>query len=135
MTLSPKVREFLCEPGRYAVLATLNPDGAVQQTVMWYDLRDGAILMNTKRGRKKDRNMLRDGRISICIEDGERFVTIAGVAEVIDDHDLGQRTMHELAIKYVGPERAARQVADQYSKEERVAILLRPEKVLANNIE
>ena len=51
--IDPMVREFL-EKRRFAVLATINPDGSVQQTVMWYQLQGDKVMMNTRRGRVKD---------------------------------------------------------------------------------
>jgi len=63
--LSESVRRFLAEP-RFAVLATINADGTPQQSVMWYELRDGYILMNTAAGRVKDLNVRRDPRVSVC---------------------------------------------------------------------
>lgn len=71
MALDDRARAFLDEQ-RFGVLGTINPDGTIQQTVMWYLLRGDQIVMNTVRGRKKDRNVLRDRRVSICVEDGYR---------------------------------------------------------------
>ena len=80
--LSEKARAYLQEL-RFAVLATINQDGTPQLTTMWYLLEDeGSILMNTKVGRAKERNMRRDPRISICIEDGYDFLTINGTVEM-----------------------------------------------------
>ena len=67
--LSEDVRTFL-EEARFAVLGTVNANGSPQQTVMWYELRGDIVMMNTLRGRKKDRNLLRDPRASLCVEDG-----------------------------------------------------------------
>jgi hypothetical protein len=33
---TPEVGRFLEEPGRFGVLATLNPDGTPHQAVVWY---------------------------------------------------------------------------------------------------
>ena len=74
IALSDKAREFLNEK-RFAVLATINKDGTPQQTVMWYELQGDEVMMNTAQGRLKDRTLARDPRTSICIEDGQRFVT------------------------------------------------------------
>jgi len=126
--LSEQARAFLNEK-RFAVLATLNRDGTVQQTTMWYLLEDDTIVMNTKAGRLKERNMRRDPRISICVEDGYNYVTIAGNVEMIDDPEIAQRDIHRLATRYHGEERAARQMAEQFSKEERVTLRLRCEHV------
>src|SRR2546421_483383 len=74
--LSEKAHAYLQEK-RFAVLATLNEDGTPQLTTMWYLLEDdGTILMNTKVGRAKERNMRRDPRISVCVEDGYIAVTL-----------------------------------------------------------
>jgi len=56
--LREDVLTFLEEP-RFAVLATMNANGSPQQTVMWYEPRGDTIVMNTRRGRKKDRNLVR----------------------------------------------------------------------------
>lgn len=127
--LSDKARAFL-EEKRFAVLATLNQDGTAQQTTMWYLLEDNVIVMNTKAGRLKDRNLRRDPRISICIEDGYRYLAISGKVEIIDDAEIAQHDIHRLATRYHGEEQAAKQVANQFSKEQRVTLRLRPEHVI-----
>lgn len=126
--LSDQARAFLNEK-RFAVLATLNRDGTAQQTTMWYLLEGDTIVMNTKAGRLKERNLRRDPRISICVEDDYRYVTISGTVELIDDPETGQRDIHRLAVRYHGEEQAARQMAEQFSKEQRVTLRLRCERV------
>lgn len=128
-TLSEKARAFLNEQ-RFAVLATLNADGSAQQTTMWYLLEGDTIVMNTKAGRLKDRNIRRDPRISICVEDGYRFITISGTAEIIDNAEIAQHDIYRLALRYHGEEKAAQQMADQFSKEQRVTLHLKCERVL-----
>lgn len=99
MTLTDAVRAFLDER-RFAVLATINPDGSPQQTVMWYELRGDTIMMNTLEGRMKDLNIRRDPRVSVCLEDGYRYVSIHGHVEIIDDHDTSQSDIYALARRY-----------------------------------
>lgn len=123
MTLNDKARSFLDER-RYGVLATVNRDGTPQQTVMWYLRRGNEIMMNTKRGRVKDHNMLRDRRVSLCVEDGLRFVTIAGEVEFIDDPVAAQADIHALAERYEGPKRAAEMSRDTFSKQRRITLIL-----------
>lgn len=129
--LSDKVRAFLNEK-RFAVLATLNEDGTIQQTTMWYLLEGDTIVMNTKAGRVKDRNLRRDPRISICLEDGYHYLTISGTVELIEDQATAQHDIKRLAIRYHGEEQAARQVAEQFSQEQRVTIHLKPERIIEN---
>lgn len=128
--LSPVVRAFLAEP-RFAVLATINRDGSPQQTVMWYDLEGDAILMNTAEGRIKADNLRRDPRVSICVEDGYRYVTITGRACLIEDQERAQADIARLAIRYHGAERA-RSIAEQFRGQHRITILVPIERVSAH---
>lgn len=131
---TPEIRSFL-EEKRFAVLATINPDGTPQQTVMWYALEDGRIMMNTKRRRRKDRNILRDQRISLCVEEGERFVTISGTAVIDEDWARGQATARALAVRYDGEEKAEEQMRNDYSKQERITIYLPIESVITHGFD
>ena len=128
-TLSEKARAFLNEK-RFAVLATINSDGTPQLTTMWYLLEGDTIVMNTKAGRIKERNMRRDPRIAICVEDGYNYVTISGTVEMIDDPEIAQRDIYRLAVRYDGEEAGRQQVADQFSKERRVTLHLKCEHVI-----
>src|SRR5947209_17097699 len=127
-SLSPVVRAFLKEP-RFAVLATINRDRTPQQSVVWCDLDEDVILMNTRRGRVKDRNLRRDPRCSICVDDGYRYVTIRGSVRLIDDQNMAQADIKRLATRYHGAAKAEQQVRDQFSREERVTIHLSIDRV------
>jgi PPOX class probable F420-dependent enzyme len=48
----------------FASLATLMPDGSPQVTPVWVDLEGDLVLVNTARGRQKDKNMRRDPRVA-----------------------------------------------------------------------
>jgi len=128
-TLSEKARAFLNEK-RFAVLATINSDGTPQLTTMWYLLEGDTIVMNTKAGRIKERNMRRDPRIAICVEDGYNYVTISGTVEMIDDPEIALRDIYRLAVRYDGEEAARQKVADQFSKERRITLHLKCEHVI-----
>lgn len=123
MPLDAKARAFLDEQ-RFAVLATINSDNTPQQTVMWYIVRDDILVMNTTATRVKGRNLRRDARISVCIADGYRFVTIAGEAQLIDDQVTAQADIRALAIRYNGQAEGERQAAEQFSQQQRVSIYL-----------
>lgn len=129
MPLSENARAFLNET-QFAVLATLAADGAPQQTTMWYELRGDTIMMNSTLDRVKTRNIQRDGRISICVADGYKYVTIAGRATLVDDPAIAQADIRALAIRYHGPERGAKQADEQFSKQRRVTIYLPLDQVI-----
>ena len=128
--LSEKARAYLQEL-RFAVLATINQDGTPQLTTMWYLFEDdGTILMNTKVGRLKERNMRRDPHISICIENGYDFLTINGTVEMIDDPGIAQHDIYRLSKRYHGEAKARRQMEEKFSKEIRVSLHLKPESII-----
>jgi PPOX class probable F420-dependent enzyme len=129
--LTPAVRAFLDEK-RFASLATINPDGSPHQTVMWYAVQGDTIMMNTKRGRIKDQNMVRDPRVSICVEDGQRYVTIAGTVAMIEDQARAQADIKALATRYDGPEEAEAISRNTFSKQERITLILSIDHVIAD---
>lgn len=128
-TLSDQARAFLAEK-RFAVLATINKDGTPQLSTMWYLLEGDTIVMNTKVGRLKERNMRRDPRISVCFEDEYNYITISGTVEMIDDPEIAQHDIARLAIRYHGEEKGKRQAANQFSKEQRVTLRLKCDHVI-----
>lgn len=126
--LSEEVRAFLQER-RFAVLATINGDGSVQQTVVWYELDGDEVVMNATPYRVKTRNLRRDPRASICVEDGYTWVTIRGSVRFVEDSQIAQDDIRRLAVRYDGAESAERQMREQFSRQERITIRLQPEKV------
>ena len=88
----------------FASLATLMPSGAPQVTPVWCDYDGKHVLINSARGRQKDRNLARDRRVALAIQDPDnpyRYLEIRGkVAEITeqgaDDH------INKMAKKYLG---------------------------------
>lgn len=86
--LDERQRAFLGRP-LFAALATVDPDGAPRQAVIWYRLEaDGRILLNSRAGRRWPANLQRDGRVALAItdiDDGERWLGLTGRVESTDD--------------------------------------------------
>src|SRR5918999_2833392 len=80
-------RDLFSKPA-FAHLVTLMPDGSPQVTPVWVDLQNGTVVINTAKGRLKDRNMRRDPRVALAISDPEnpyRYIQVRGrVAEVTE---------------------------------------------------
>lgn len=131
VALNETLKAFLNER-RFATLATINRDGSPHLSTMWYVLDGDTIMMNTRRGRVKDRNMVADARVSICIEDGYRYLTISGRVELNSDQRVAQRDIHALATRYDGAESADRQMAESFGSQERVTMRLPIERVDAH---
>jgi PPOX class probable F420-dependent enzyme len=100
--LSPTAAALL-DGRNYAVLATVNPDGSPQTSVMWVG-RDGAdVLFSTVEGRRKHRNMRRDPRVSVSVIDSadpEIYVELRGRVSMTPD--VGRRFDTQLSWKYDG---------------------------------
>lgn len=88
----------------FAHLATLMKDGSPQVTPVWLDYADGAIRVNTARGRVKDRNLKVGSRVALSIQDpdnGYRYVQIRG--KVTKESEQGADAhIDSLAKKYMG---------------------------------
>jgi PPOX class probable F420-dependent enzyme len=111
----------------FASLATLMPDGSAQVTPVWVDLEGDLVLVNTARGRQKDKNMRRDPRVAMAIIDPEnpyRYLEIRGrIAEITEEG--ADPHIDKMAKKYLG--------ADKYPyrqpSETRVIFKIQPERV------
>jgi len=125
--LTDEVRRFL-QDRWMAVVATINNNGTPQQTVVWYMLRNDELVMNTRRGRVKDRNLQRDPRLSITIAADYRYVVIRGTARLIDDQATALEDDRQLAMRYMTPEEAEEEVR-QHALQERVSLYVQPERV------
>src|SRR5438270_1675215 len=130
MPIDEHVRAFLEAP-HFAVMATVNRDGTPQLTVMWYALHptDDVVLLNASRGLLKERNLRRDPRLAICVEDGMRYVTLTGTAELVDDRAAQEREVNDLiAPRYIGQRLGSRRW-EAIKGSDRVGIRLRVDKV------
>ena len=93
----------LLDGKNYAVLATVNPDGSPQTSVMWVGRDGGDLLFSTVAGRVKHRNMSRDPRVSVTVidsSDPENYVELRGRVSMTPD--VGRRVDTELSWKYDG---------------------------------
>lgn len=83
---------FLAE-AQTVIINTIGKDGVPHPMPMWFGIEDdGAIVMSTFTKSQKIRNLERDPRVSLLVEDGEEYahlrgVVIYGEAELIRDTD------------------------------------------------
>ena len=121
-------RDLFTKPA-FASLVTLMPDGSPQVTPVWCDLQDGLIVINTAKGRLKDRNMRRDPRVALAVSDPGnpyRYIQIRGrVAEVTENG--ADAHINRMAKKYLGVDTYPYRQADEV----RVMYRIRPERVQA----
>jgi PPOX class probable F420-dependent enzyme len=124
VTLDDTTRRLL-DGKNFATLATVNPDGSPQTSVVWVKRDGDTVLFTTTMARRKGRNLTRDPRVSLSIidpDDPYSYVEIRGTVGTTPDpsNQLG----NELSHKYL----------DQDAPEEpesvgRMQVRLTPEKV------
>jgi PPOX class probable F420-dependent enzyme len=88
----------------FASLATLMPNGEPQVTPVWVDLEGDHLIINSAKGRQKDRNLRRDPRVSLAIVDPDnpyRYVEIRGLVSEITEQG-GAPHLDKMAKKYLG---------------------------------
>jgi len=100
----PQQYSDLFQKRAFAHLATLMPDGQPQVTPVWLDFDGNHIRINSARGRVKDRNMRRDPRVTLTLQDPDnpyRYLEVRG--RVIDiAEDGADAHIDSLAQKYLG---------------------------------
>jgi PPOX class probable F420-dependent enzyme len=102
-SIPPEFQDLLKpETGAPAYLATLMPDGSPQLTALWFSWDGKFILINSARGRTKDRNMRERRSVAILIADPKstlRYIQIRGkVVEITEDGALDH--INSLSLKY-----------------------------------
>jgi PPOX class probable F420-dependent enzyme len=109
------------------VVTTLQRDGSPQSTVVWVDVDDEGVSINTAYGRVKPRNLARDPRISLVVVDpGDpyRWVKLSGTGRLVDEGADDQ--IDRLSKKYTG--------RDVYTSrkpgEQRVTVRITPDRIL-----
>jgi PPOX class probable F420-dependent enzyme len=105
--------DFLGAGTRTGHLGTTRADGRAHVKPVWFVL-DGtpegfSVLFNTGETSVAGRNLARDPRVSLSVDDPHppyAFVLVEGTAELITDPDLLRESATEIAARYVGPPRA-----------------------------
>ena len=111
----------------YAHLATVMADGSPQVTPVWYSFDGTHFWVNSAKGRLKDKNMRRNKRVALSIQDPDdayRYLAIQGDVEEITESGADAH-IDALAKHYLGkdsyPFRAPGEV--------RVIYKIRPRKI------
>jgi PPOX class probable F420-dependent enzyme len=128
-----EVRAFLtAQPARPGVLATVRADGRPHVAPIWYAVDDDdALVFNTGEGTVKGRNLLREGRAALCVDDDQppfSFVLMEGPVEIVRHLPEVRRWAALIGARYMGADRAEEYGA-RNGVEGELLIRLRPDRV------
>jgi PPOX class probable F420-dependent enzyme len=125
-TIPETFRDLLMKK-TFAHLATIMLDGSPQVTPVWFDFDGTHVRINSAKGRVKDKNMRRNGRVALAIQDPEnpyRYLAVRGRVEEITEAGADAH-IDSLAKKYLGQDR----YPYRQPGEVRVIYRIRPERV------
>ena len=126
ITIPDPFRDLLTKKA-FASLATVMADGSPQVTPVWFDFDGTHVRVNSAKGRVKDRNMRRNGRVALAILDPDnpyRHMAIRGRVEEITEAGADAH-IDSLSKKYLGKDRYPNRRPDEV----RVIYRIRPERV------
>ena len=104
MNTVPESHLDLFEKRAFAQLGTVDEDGMPQVTPVWVAYDGTHILINSARGRKKDRNLRDRPSVAMSIPDPEnpyRYLGIQGIVSEITEEGA-EEMINDLAHKYFG---------------------------------
>jgi PPOX class probable F420-dependent enzyme len=105
--LTPEVRAAITA-GRLAHLATIDPDGSPQVSIVWVGLEDDELVIGHLGSGRKIANLRRDPRAVVSIETDrtnpmglQEYLVVTGVARITPGG--APELLQQLAEVYLGP--------------------------------
>jgi PPOX class probable F420-dependent enzyme len=100
-------KSFLTNGTRTAKAATVRKDGRPHVAPIWFVLDGDDLVFTTTRTSVKGQAILRDGRVSLCVDDEEppyAFALIEGMATTTEDAEDLLHWATRIAARYMGEE-------------------------------
>src|SRR4051794_21774277 len=117
-------------------VATYNHDGTIHLVAMWYGFLDGKPAFETYQKSQKVANLRRDPRMTVLMEDGDRYeelrgVELVGTGVVLDEREQVMTVARSVVERYmdVKPEDAA--AAAEILANKRVAVAVTVDRVVS----
>jgi PPOX class probable F420-dependent enzyme len=128
MVAIPADYQDLFEKQTFAHVGTILPSGVPHITPVWVDYEADAerLLVNTERGRQKERNVRRNPAVGVSMLDPEnpyRYLSIVGEVAAITT-DGAREHIDELSQRYVDSD------YQNPIETERIILRIRPERLL-----
>ena len=129
-----EIRNFLLQGTFTGKLGTINKNGTPHVVPIWFTLDDeDNIIFNTGSKSVKAKNILRNNRVRLCVDDQiplYSFVIIDGVAEIISDIPTEIfKWAKIIAARYMGNDKAE-EYGKRNSSEEELLLKIKPTKVI-----
>ena len=102
-------RTFVSRGTRTGKLATVRADGSPHVVPVWFVLDGDSFVFNTGKDTVKGRNLARDGRVSLCVDDDAppfSYVTLSGRAVLSEDPAELVHWATRIGGRYMGEDRA-----------------------------
>ncbi|OIK05645.1 PPOX class F420-dependent oxidoreductase [Streptomyces monashensis] len=128
-TLPDRLKSVLDGPV-FIVVGTIQPDGRPQLSPVWVKRDGDQVLFSTTVDRRKKKNLDRDPRVSVVVQDPEMpyvYAEIRGTAEFAVQG--AEELIDELSLKYTGKKYAEFNPASA-DDADRVIVRITPEKVV-----
>ena len=138
-----EIKKFLMKDTFTAKLTTVKKNGSTHVVPIWFVIEEvnsrnrnkvGNIYFTTGRDSVKAKNIQRDSRVSICVDDQAppfSFVSICGNAKLIPYRQKDVlKWATKIAERYMG-KKNAKEYGERNSGEEEVLVRIRPIKIIA----
>ena len=134
-----EVRDFV-RSSKTIIINSIESEGYPHPMPMWFAVDDdGTVRMTTFRKSQKVRNIERDPRVSLLVEDGEEYAELRGVvfygkAEIVDNLEAVTQTLLAIGGQEMPKDPEARKTLQEgigRTATKRVCILIRPERVVS----
>jgi PPOX class probable F420-dependent enzyme len=130
--LSDELKKLIDDSPVFATVATIQPDGSPQLSITWLTRDGDDLLVSTTIGRRKEKNLRADPRITVMINPANAPYTYAEVrGSVTMTTEGGQELIDALSRKYTGKDYADFNPASK-DDAERVVIRITPRKIVGS---
>ncbi|MEU9585072.1 PPOX class F420-dependent oxidoreductase [Streptomyces werraensis] len=102
-------RAFVSHGTRTGKLATVRADGRPHLAPIWFVLDGDDLVFNTGAATVKGRNLARDGRIALCVDDDRppfAYVILEGRARLSEEPGELRHWAARIGARYMGEDRA-----------------------------
>lgn len=130
-TTIPEDLKDLLERPIVVILVTLMPDYQPQATPVWFNYDGEHILVNSAKGRQKDKNMRERPQVTVVAVDPDdpyRYIEVRGRVETITEEG-GLDHINSLCKRYTGRDDFYQNQPELRERETRVIYKITPEHI------